>query len=89
MSPRQQESRDPRGPTRTITGIEERSDITLLSLSCGHTGRANQIFHYKIGEECRCFDCGPHGRPSTPRPVVGRAPGRRGERPADQMPWRG
>jgi len=62
---RQQESRDPRGPTRTITGIQERSDITLLSLSCGHTGRANQIFHYKIGEECRCFDCGPHGHPDV------------------------
>jgi hypothetical protein len=48
---------DPRGPVRQIKAIEERSDATLLTLSCGHVGRFNQIFHYKIGEDCRCVRC--------------------------------
>lgn len=55
---------DPRGPIKQITAIEERSDITLLALTCGHVSKANQIFHYKVGADSRCFECGPHGKES-------------------------
>lgn len=48
---------DPRGPVRTITAIEERTDATLLTLDCGHVGRFNQIFHYKLGNPVRCHEC--------------------------------
>ncbi len=48
---------DPRGPIRTITAIEERSDATLLTLDCGHVATCNQIFHYKIGASERCTFC--------------------------------
>lgn len=49
---------DPRGPIREIVSIEERSDATMITMSCGHTGRFNQIFHYKIGASVHCFQCG-------------------------------
>lgn len=48
---------DPRGPVRQIVAIEERTDATLLKLSCGHVGRFNQIFHYKLGHDCHCVQC--------------------------------
>ena len=48
---------DPRGPTRTIVAVERRPDRTDLLLSCGHTGRFNQTFHYKVGSDTRCFAC--------------------------------
>lgn len=52
-------SPDPRGPSRTIQAIEERRDITLLTLDCGHVGRFAQHFTYKTGRTVHCFDCGP------------------------------
>lgn len=49
---------DPRGPTRTITAITERSDATILTLSCGHVSDYAPHFTYKLGAYTRCFDCG-------------------------------
>jgi hypothetical protein len=51
---------DPRGPIRKIEKVEEdpKGGATLLTLSpCGHVCRMNQIFHYKVGNDCRCFQC--------------------------------
>jgi hypothetical protein len=48
---------DPRGPVVTIAVIEERSDCTMLTKSCGHTSPYNQIFHYKVGAPVHCVQC--------------------------------
>ena len=48
---------DPRGPIRQIVSIEQRTDVTLCTLTCGHVARFNQIFHYKIGSDARCIQC--------------------------------
>lgn len=48
---------DPRGPVRTIVAVEQRPDVTLILLSCGHTGHFNQIFHYEVGSDARCMQC--------------------------------
>lgn len=45
------------GPQRTIVATEQRSDVTLVTNSCGHIEHCNQIFHYKIGSEQSCFSC--------------------------------
>ena len=50
-------TKDPRGPVRTIVAVERYPDRTDLLLSCGHTGRFNQTFTYKVGREVRCFTC--------------------------------
>lgn len=52
-------SDDPRGPVRQI--VEVKNDRQLI-LSCGHTAECNPIFHYKQGNDKRCFECGPHGK---------------------------
>lgn len=49
--------RNQSGPQRTIVAVEERSDATLVTNSCGHVSSCNQIFHYKIGTEHSCFEC--------------------------------
>jgi hypothetical protein len=49
---------DPRGPIRKITDINQRSDVTLVTMDCGHTGRMNQIYMYRIGANSRCYECG-------------------------------
>lgn len=49
--------KDPRGPSRVIVAIEERSDATILTLDCGHTSICNQIFHYEIGAPSGCLKC--------------------------------
>lgn len=63
-------SADPRGPMRTVTGIYDirpstspniSGDVRPLRLSCGHIAECNQIFHYKMGQDMHCFECGPHG----------------------------
>lgn len=48
---------DPRGPVRTITSVNFTAEITYLTLSCGHINTANQIFHYKVGNDSRCMKC--------------------------------
>lgn len=53
---------DPRGPVRKIVSVDWRTDVCLVSLDCGHIRPMNQIFHYKVGNDCRCFQCGPHGK---------------------------
>ena len=42
---------------RQIVTIEERSDVTLLGLSCGHTCRASRIFRYNVGHDYYCIIC--------------------------------
>jgi hypothetical protein len=61
--PRKGPGKDPRGPVMTITHVSESptGSETLLKLSCGHVARVNQIYHYKVGAESRCFQCGPCG----------------------------
>ena len=48
---------DPRGPIRTIIAVEKRTDVALVTLSCGHIAHFNQIFHYKVGSDARCRAC--------------------------------
>ncbi len=49
---------DPRGPIRKIIAIDDsRTDGTLITMDCGHVGRFNQIFHYTLGADLRCFQC--------------------------------
>ena len=55
------QSSDPRGPTRKIVSVECRTDITLVSLECGHISDCAQHFTYKVGAMMHCFNCGPHG----------------------------
>lgn len=56
-------SPDPRGPTRIITAVDDRSrnDITLVTLECGHVAHCANHFTYKVGKPLHCFDCGPRG----------------------------
>lgn len=49
---------DPRGPIQKIVSVEKRPDAALVGLSCGHVARLNQIFSYRIGDYCHCFQCG-------------------------------
>jgi len=51
-------NKDPRGPNREIRKVEERADITLLTLDCGHVAQCVSHFHYKIGNQHRCYACG-------------------------------
>ena len=62
---------DSRGPIRQIIEIQADREslsggnvITPVLLSCGHIAQFNTIFHYKVGDDHRCFDCGPHGAES-------------------------
>lgn len=64
-------SSDPRGPMRLIVRVEEIrptqrpnscGGVRPVVLDCGHTVELNQIYTYKVGEACRCFDCGREGR---------------------------
>jgi hypothetical protein len=48
---------DPRGPIRQIVSIEERTDATLCTLTCGHVARFNQTFSYKVGSDQHCIQC--------------------------------
>lgn len=50
-------TKDPRGPIRTITDVEKRTDVALVTLSCGHVGHFNQTFHYTVGNDARCIRC--------------------------------
>ena len=43
-----------------ITEVERRSDGTLVTLSCGHVDRRNQIYTYTVGSSARCFLCDQH-----------------------------
>ena len=59
---------DPRGPFRTVIKVEpcvQRDDgtSTMITFSCGHVNPFNSTFHYIVGEEMRCFHCGPHSTP--------------------------
>lgn len=53
---------DFRGPIRKITGVEETSSATLLTLDCGHTGSHAPHFSYSVGDDVHCFFCGPADR---------------------------
>lgn len=48
---------DPRGPSRIVTGIVERTDGTAITRDCGHTSDCNQAFTYKLGARMHCFQC--------------------------------
>jgi len=52
--------KDPRGPIRKIVSVHESptGGLTEVSLSCGHVAKLNQIYHYTVGNDCRCFQCG-------------------------------
>lgn len=53
-------SADPRGPERTVVAAERKPEATYVTLKeCGHVRPMNQIYHYKIGSQVRCFECGP------------------------------
>lgn len=52
---------DPRGPMRKAVNIERTSTGVLITKDCGHVGEHNQTFSYKVGEDIRCFECGPKG----------------------------
>jgi hypothetical protein len=49
---------DLRGPIRKITEVDASPSGTTLTYDCGHKGQANQIYHYKVGADSRCFICG-------------------------------
>lgn len=54
--------RDPRGPHRTITGIQETPSATIITTDCGHAyGRAAH-FTYTMGARIHCFRCAQEGR---------------------------
>lgn len=52
-------SKDPRGPLRIITQVEEdpNGGVTKITLDCGHVQDRNQIYTYKVGHPDRCFAC--------------------------------
>lgn len=52
-------SQDPRGPIRKAVKVEWKSDGVLITKDCGHVGIHNQTFSYEVGENIRCFECGP------------------------------
>jgi len=52
-------TKDPRGPMRTIVEVVTSAGPTLLTLSCGHVGTFANHFTYKVGAETHCFQCGP------------------------------
>ena len=47
-----------RGPRVKVLASNPQPEATYLTLSCGHTRPYNQIYHYAIGSEVRCFECG-------------------------------
>ena len=51
--------RDPRGPVRVIVAIDK-SDFNKagVKLSCNHVPDLNPVFSRRVGDECRCFQCG-------------------------------
>ena len=50
-------SSDPRGPERKVVKVEDLTNVTLVTLDCGHEREANQIHTYRIGETYRCLRC--------------------------------
>ena len=40
-----------------ITDVERRTDTTLVTLSCGHVDKRNQIYTYTIGAKSHCPMC--------------------------------
>lgn len=52
-------STDPRGPVRTIkiVDLSATNGWTLLTLDCGHVNEVNQIYHYRVEDDARCFKC--------------------------------
>lgn len=60
-------SYDPRGPIQKVVAVEVTAGPTWLTLDCGHISQWNPIYTYQVGEECRCFHCGPNG--SKPKGV--------------------
>ena len=49
---------DPRGPIRQTIAIEKTASVSLVTLSCGHVASLAPHFHYKIGSDQHCFECG-------------------------------
>jgi len=43
-----------------ITKVERRPNGTVITYDCGHVGRHNQIYTYRVGERIRCFYCAQH-----------------------------
>ncbi len=44
----------------TYTHVERKPGTTLVTLSCGHVSRRNQIYTYTVGHATHCFDCDQH-----------------------------
>lgn len=49
---------DPRGILRTVAKVEEPNGQAFVTFCCGHRGQFAPHFHYRIGDEMRCFRCG-------------------------------
>ena len=55
---------DPRGILRKIVAVDDtsQSDATLITFDCGHTSSMANHFHYKIGSNTHCYQCGKEAR---------------------------
>lgn len=62
---------DPRGIVRTITKVEEdpHGAPTLVTRDCGHVGEMASHFHYKVGSQQHCYQCGVEARATGGRDV--------------------
>lgn len=51
---------DPRGPIRTIKEVDLNSGgiVLIKFVECDHVGERINHFHYRVGDETRCFQCG-------------------------------
>ena len=53
---------DPRGPLRTIIATGDTPQTNHeVTLDCGHQPDLALHFHYKVGAQMHCFQCGPLG----------------------------
>jgi hypothetical protein len=41
----------------TAVDPDTNGQTSLVTLSCGHQRHLNPIYHYRVGEPCRCFGC--------------------------------
>lgn len=70
---------DPRGPLRTVVAVQATPATYLTTMGpCGHVARLTRHFAApRVGEQLRCFQCGPHGAPTTPTTTTTGAAGAR------------
>lgn len=54
---------DPRGIKRCQTAVDASGcGPVLVTMECGHISERANHFHYRVGDECFCYECGVEAR---------------------------